>query len=157
MKNTGCGSGIWKRASAGIPNEKNPRKARKKDKKNPAQKSHNSKKCGFRTRTPQKSRGIPLPRRSLVFAKFLTYSNPLDLSPMPIANVSALVKQKHAGRQFRSHDEIWEATHEAWYSITAEQLMKLIESMPRRLEAVIKANDISRILCLFKKTLPVIV
>ena len=66
-------------------------------------------------------------------------------------------KAKTDWKAVRSHDEIWEATHEAWNSITAEQLMKLIESMPRRLEAVIKANDISRFLCLFKKALPVII
>ena len=61
-----------------------------------------------------------------------------DLSP--IENVWAIVKQKLAGKRFRSHDEVWEATLEAWNSISAAQLMKLVESMPRRLESVIKAN-----------------
>ena len=56
-------------------------------------------------------------------------------------NVWALVKQKLTDRQFHSHDEVWEATLEARNSITAEQLMKLIESMPSHLETVMKTND----------------
>ena len=49
-------------------------------------------------------------------------------------------KAKTCWQRFRSHDEVGEATLEAWNSINAEQLIKLIESMPRRLETAIKAN-----------------
>ena len=45
-----------------------------------------------------------------------------------------------AGRRFRSHDESWEANLEAWNAITVEQLMKLIESIPKHLETVKKTN-----------------
>ena len=47
---------------------------------------------------------------------------------------------KLAGKRFNSRDEVWEAAQEAWNLIPAEQLMKLVEAMPRRLETVIKAN-----------------
>ena len=39
--------------------------------------------------------------------------------------------------------KVWDATLEVRNSNTAEQLMKLIESMPKHLETVIKANGIT--------------
>ena len=94
---------------------------------------------GLRRRLPC-GRKVKLPSWFSVngIRQISTPSRSPDLSP--IENVWALVKRKLAGKRFRSHDEVWEATLEAWNSITAEQLMKLIESMPRRLESVIKAN-----------------
>ena len=58
-----------------------------------------------------------------------------DISP--IENVWAIVKEKLTGKRFKTKDELWQSLQEAWNSITALQLMKLVESMPRRMNALI--------------------
>ena len=93
-----------------------------------------------------KRRRLPSGRRVKLLCWFLincihqivTPSHAPDLSL--IEYLWALIKQQLSGRRVNSHDEVWDATLEAWNSISAPQLMKLVESMPRRLEAVIKAN-----------------
>ena len=54
---------------------------------------------------------------------------------------------EHLKRQLRKYSEppkgvweLWERTKEEWEKITPEVCQNLIESMPRRVEAVIKAK-----------------
>ena len=61
-----------------------------------------------------------------------------DLSP--IENLWAIVKKKLAGKRFKTKTELWNATQEAWNSIRLETLIALVDSMPGRLNQVIKAN-----------------
>ena len=67
--------------------------------------------------------------------RFPTPAASPDISP--IENVWAIVKEKLAGKRFKTKDELWQSLQEAWNSITALQLMKLVESMPRRMNALI--------------------
>lgn len=70
--------------------------------------------------------------------RFQTPSSSPDISP--IENVWAIVKQKLSGKRFHTKDALWEALQVEWRSITALQLMNLVESMPRRMIALINAK-----------------
>lgn len=61
-----------------------------------------------------------------------------DLSP--IENLWSIVKRKLAGNRFRTKGELWTAIQAAWNSIPLDTLISLVDSMPRRLNAVIKAK-----------------
>jgi transposase len=54
-----------------------------------------------------------------------------DLSP--IENMWAIVKQKLAGKHFRTRNDLWEGTQEAWKSIPLDTINNLYESMPNRI------------------------
>lgn len=61
-----------------------------------------------------------------------------DLSP--IENLWSIVKRKLAGNRFKTKAELWTAIDTAWNSIRLGTLISLVDSMPRRLNAVIKAK-----------------
>ena len=50
------------------------------------------------------------------------------------------MKQELAWKRFKTKTELWIATQEAWNSIHLETLIALVDSMPGRLNEVIKAN-----------------
>jgi hypothetical protein len=60
----------------------------------------------------------------------------------PIEHMWSWLKKKLQQYQSmpRNKDEIWERVVETWYAFTAEECARLVESMPKRLEAVIKAR-----------------
>lgn len=61
-----------------------------------------------------------------------------DISP--IENLWQVVKRKIAGRHFHSQNQLWEGVLEAWNSIPLDTIINLINSMPRRIESVIKSR-----------------
>ena len=60
----------------------------------------------------------------------------------PIERLWTTLKQKIVDYEVPAKGvwELWEQTSAEWENITAEDCQKLIESMPRRLQAVIKAK-----------------
>jgi len=60
----------------------------------------------------------------------------------PIEHLWTTLKQKIVDYEVPAKGvwELWEQTSAEWENITAEDCQKLIESMPRRLQAVIKAK-----------------
>ncbi len=65
-------------------------------------------------------------------------ANSPDLNP--IENLSGIVKRKMRDTRPNNADELKAAIKETWASIPPQQCHKLITSMPRRIEAVIKAE-----------------
>ncbi len=65
-------------------------------------------------------------------------ANPPDLNP--IQNLWGIVKRKMRNKRPKNADEMKATVKESWASIPPQQCHKLITSMPRRLEAVIKAK-----------------
>ncbi len=65
-------------------------------------------------------------------------ANSPDLNP--IENLSGIVKRKMRDTRPNNADEMKAAVKETWASIPPQQCHKLITSMPRRIEAVIKAK-----------------
>ena len=61
-----------------------------------------------------------------------------DLSP--IENLWKIIKDKLAGKYFHSKKKLWEEILNIWNSIPLDTLITLVESMPRRIEAVIKSR-----------------
>ena len=55
-------------------------------------------------------------------------------------NLWAIVKKNWVGKRFKTKTELWNAPQEDWNSIRLETLIALVDSMPGRLNAVIKAN-----------------
>ncbi len=64
----------------------------------------------------------------------------LDWSPdlNPIENLWGIVKRKIRNKRTKNADELKATVKETWASIPSQQCHKLITSMPRRIEAVIK-------------------
>ena len=67
---------------------------------------------------------------------------PLRLSPLspdlnPIEHLFAFVKQKLRGKRFENKDELWLTIMEIWADIPQDILTKLVDSMPKRINAVI--------------------
>jgi transposase len=60
----------------------------------------------------------------------------------PIENIWLIMEQKLQSydRMATGELDLWERAEEQWESITKEECLNLIESMPRRIEAVIKAK-----------------
>lgn len=58
----------------------------------------------------------------------------------PIENLWAEIERRLGGRKYKSEDELFEAIKIAWNSVPVERYQKLIESMPRRCQAVIDAR-----------------
>ncbi len=65
-------------------------------------------------------------------------ANSPDLNP--IENLWGIVKRKMRDTRPNNADELMATVKETWASIPAQQCHKLITSMPRRIEAVIKAK-----------------
>ncbi len=65
-------------------------------------------------------------------------ANSPDLNP--IENLSGIVKRKMRDTRPNNVDELKATVKETWASIPPQQCHKLITSMPRRIEAVIKAK-----------------
>ncbi len=65
-------------------------------------------------------------------------ANSPDLNP--IANLWGIVKRKMRNKRPKNADELKATVKETWASIPPQQCHKLITSMPRRIEAVIKAK-----------------
>ncbi len=65
-------------------------------------------------------------------------ANSPDLNP--IENIWGIVKRKMRDTRPNNADELKATVKEAWASIPPQQCHKLITSMPRRIEAVIKAK-----------------
>lgn len=58
----------------------------------------------------------------------------------PIENLWDQVDRELAGKKFSSGDELYEALNRAWTNLPNIKLERLVESMPRRCEAVIKSK-----------------
>ncbi len=65
-------------------------------------------------------------------------ANTPDLNP--IENLWSIVKRKMRDTRPNNADELKATVKETWASIPPQQCLKLITSMPRRIEAVIKAK-----------------
>ncbi len=65
-------------------------------------------------------------------------ANSPDLNP--IENLWGIVKRKMRNKRPKNADELKATVKETWASIPPQQCHKLITSMPRRIEAVIKAK-----------------
>lgn len=61
----------------------------------------------------------------------------------PIENLWKDVKVKIQDKNFDNFDQLWRGVQEAWYSIPIERCQKLVESVPRRLGAVISNRGYS--------------
>jgi transposase len=58
----------------------------------------------------------------------------------PIEHVWEILFRKVQGMKPSNLDELWKIVEESWRAIAPEDLHTLVESMPRRVQAVIKAN-----------------
>ncbi len=67
-------------------------------------------------------------------------ANSPDLNPIENLGVSHLVKRKMRDTRPNNADDLKAAIKATWASIPPQQCHKLITSMPRRIEAVIKAK-----------------
>lgn len=61
----------------------------------------------------------------------------------PIENLWNDVKNKIAQQNFKNSEELWVGVQEAWYSIPISRCQRLVESMPRRCQAVINNKGFS--------------
>lgn len=58
----------------------------------------------------------------------------------PIENLWAIIKIKLRGREFKKKEDLIAEVMKLWSEISIETCFKLVESMPKRLEAVIRAK-----------------
>ncbi len=58
----------------------------------------------------------------------------------PVENLWGIVKKKMRTKRPKNVDELKATVKETWASISPQQCHKMITSMPRRIEAVIKAS-----------------
>lgn len=65
---------------------------------------------------------------------------PMSPDFSPIENLWKIIKDKLAGKHFYSKKKLWEEILNIWNSIPLDTLITLVESMPRRIEAVIKSR-----------------
>ncbi len=65
---------------------------------------------------------------------------PANSPDLNIENIWGIVKRKMRNKRPRNEDELKATVKETWASIPPQQCHKLITSMPRRIEAVIKAK-----------------
>ncbi len=66
-------------------------------------------------------------------------ANSPDLNP--IENLWGIVKRKMRNKRPKNADELKATVKESWASIQPQQCHKLITSLPRQIEAVIKAKE----------------
>lgn len=58
----------------------------------------------------------------------------------PVEHLWPMVVRKLVDRQFASKEALWDAVKEAFGSIRPDQVVRLYQSMPDRMAAVIKAG-----------------
>ena len=58
----------------------------------------------------------------------------------PIEHVWPLVSRQLIGHVFSSRDALWSALQDAFSNVTAQQIQRLYESMPRRVAALFEAR-----------------
>ena len=58
----------------------------------------------------------------------------------PIEHLWAQMKRKLHGRRFKNAQELFEGAKNEWCKVEKQNLEKLVESMPRRIQACIKAR-----------------
>ena len=58
----------------------------------------------------------------------------------PIEQVWAWMKRQIQGRHFASKDDLWHALHSLWLQMSPDFIQRFVDSMPRRLKAVIIAK-----------------
>ena len=64
-------------------------------------------------------------------------SNSPDLNP--IEHLWSQVKSKLKGHRFASKDDLWAAVEQAWGEIPIENVISLVDSMPKRINSVIRS------------------
>ena len=65
-------------------------------------------------------------------------SNSPDLNP--IENLWAILNYECRERESKNEEELFEELQAAWYRLDKSVLERLVESMPRRIEAVLENN-----------------
>jgi len=65
---------------------------------------------------------------------------PANSPDLNIENIWSIVKRKTRNKRPKNADELKTTVKETWSSTPPQQCNKLITSMPRRIEAVIKAK-----------------
>ena len=58
----------------------------------------------------------------------------------PIENLWQILKRKLKGNRFQSMDKLWEAIQIAWNDIHIDTLITLVDSLPKRINAVIRTR-----------------
>lgn len=58
----------------------------------------------------------------------------------PIENLWKIVKDKLEPEKLKNKEELWEKTQEIWYAIPRSTCERLVNSMPKRCDAIIKNN-----------------
>lgn len=58
----------------------------------------------------------------------------------PIEHMWAKIKQTLRGTRFQTHDQLWKAVQDIWSKIPIDYMIKLVDSMPHRINAVIRAK-----------------
>jgi hypothetical protein len=65
---------------------------------------------------------------------------PYSADMNPIEHLWAQIKYRLRGRRFKTRDELWTEVKNEWEAIPLDRVIDLIDSMPRRIRAVIAAK-----------------